>query len=436
MNIYAWIGMLGIIIVTPLSLLKKENRTKEEIRKVVVTEVIALSIIVAVVFFNVNYLLALVVGIIALILSNKKTYTKKRILTYGVVILILGIASYSVFRDNPDYVLNHLKENPQTTSFYLAENGVELVTYQSDVVRPLASTVKTLIAVEYAMQIDAGLLDKDSAVALDDLSRYYAKGTDGNAHPAWLEWMDSEGEINNNEVTLHDVAKGMVTYSSNANTDYLIDLLGADAINERAKSLGLSQHEEVYPIGSALLIPEHLKSESMTDEELIHQLESMPIEEYRELATSLSNQLKDGTINLEDYTFNTPLKVQRVWSDRLVGASANDYGKLLAIVSNDQLPEKAADTVRDLLEWPLQLFEGNQQRYAHLGSKGGSTAFILNDALYAEDHNGKQIEMVILADDLSMWQGILIGNNFNSFESKLLSSERYRLKVQEELSGL
>ena len=68
MNIYAWIGMLGIIIVTPLPLLKKENRTKEEIRKVIVTEVIALSIIVAVVFFNVNYLLALVVGIIALIL--------------------------------------------------------------------------------------------------------------------------------------------------------------------------------------------------------------------------------------------------------------------------------------------------------------------------------------------------------------------------------
>ena len=348
MNIYAWIGMLGVIFLTPLSLLKKENRTKEEIRKVVVTEVIALSIIVAVVFFNVNYLLALVVGIIALILFNKKTYTKKRLLTYGAVILVVGIASYSVFRDNPDYVLNHLKENPQTTSFYLAENGIELVTYQSDVVRPLASTVKMLIAVEYAMQIDAGLLDKDSAVSLDELSRYYVKGTDGNAHPAWLESMDSEGKINNNEVTLHDVAKGMVTYSSNANTDYLINLLGTDAINERAKSLGLTQHEEIYPIVSALLIPEYLKSESMKDEELIHELESMPIDEYRELATNLSNQLKEGTIKIEDYTFDTPLKVQRVWSDRLIGASANDYGKLLAVISNDQLPVKAAETVRDL----------------------------------------------------------------------------------------
>ena len=82
-------------------------------------------------------------------------------------------------------------------------------------------------------------------------------------HMHGLKSMESEGKVNNNEVTLHDVAKGMVTYSSNANTDYLINLLGTDAINERAKSLGLTQHEEIYPIVSALLIPEHLKSDSM-----------------------------------------------------------------------------------------------------------------------------------------------------------------------------
>ncbi|MEH6944291.1 serine hydrolase [Bacillus sp. JJ722] len=312
MNIWAWIGMLGVLILAPLSLLKKENRTKEGIRKVIVTVVIVLAIIIAVLFFSVNYLLALVVGFIAMIVFDKKTYTKKRLMIYGAIILVVGIAGYSVFRDNPDYVLNHLKDNPQTTSFYLAENGVELITYQSDVVRPLASTVKMLIAVEYAMQIDAGLLDKDSTVSLDELNRYYLKGTDGNAHEEWLKTMDSERKVENNAVTLHDVAKGMVTYSSNANTDYLIDLLGLAAINERAKSLGLTQHEEVYPIVSALLIPEYLKSESMNNKKLIKELEAMPIEEYRELAKDLSKQMKEGTIKSKDYTFDSSLDVQRV----------------------------------------------------------------------------------------------------------------------------
>lgn len=436
MNIYAWIGMLGIIILTPLSLLKKENRTKEEIRKVIVMEVIALSIIIAVLFFGVNYIVAIIVGFIAMILFDKKTYTKKRLLTYGAIILVAGIGVYSVLRDNPDYVVKHLKENPETTSLYLAENGVEVITYQSDIVRPLASTVKMLIAVEYAMQIEAGKMDKDSPVSLDELSRYYAKGTDGNAHVEWIKAVEREGKVVENEVTLHDVAKGMVTYSSNANTDYLIDLLGINAINERAQSLGLTGHEEVYPIVGALLIPDYWEKESMTDDELISELEAMPIDEYRELAMQVSTQLKEGTIKIEEYTFTTPLQVQKVWSDRLIGASAADYGKLLAVITNDQLPAKAAETVRDLLEWPMQLNEGNKKRFVHLGAKGGSTAFILNDAMYAEDHSGNKIELVILTDDLSLWQGMLIRNNMNSFESKLLGSKEYRLKVRKELSEL
>ena len=434
MNIWAWIGLLGIIILAPLSLLKKENRSKEKIRKAIVTVAIALGIITAVLIFNVNFIIALVIGLIAMSVVDKKMYSKKSLMIYGAIILVVGIADFVVFRDNPNYVLNHLKDHPQTTSFYLAENGVELITYQSNVVRPLASTVKMLIAVEYAMQIDAGVLDKDSAVSLDELNRYYFRGSDGNAHEEWLEAMDSEEKVRDNEVTLHDVAKGMATYSSNANTDYLIDLLGIVAINERAKSLGLTQHEEVYPIVSALLIPDYLESESMDDKQLIRELEAMRIEEYRGLAEKLSEQLKEEAIKIEDSTFDLSMEVQKVWSDRLIGASANDYGRLLSVISNDQLPAKAAETARDLLEWPRQLNEGNHERFVHLGAKGGSTAFILNDALYAENHNGDKIEIVILTDELNLWQGMLIQNNMNSFESQLLDSEDYRLKVQKELS--
>nr|WP_255551223.1 class A beta-lactamase-related serine hydrolase [Sporosarcina sp. E16_8] len=369
-----------------------------------------------------------------MIVFDKKTYTKKRLIIYGSIILLIGIAGFAIFRDNPGYVLNHLKDNPQTTSLYLAENGVELITHQSDAIRPLASTVKILIAAEYAMQIDTGQLNKDSSVPLADLNRYYLKNSDGGAHEEWLKAMQSKDKIKNNEVTLHDVAKGMATYSSNANTDYLIDLLGISAINERAIALELTQHEDVYPIVSALLIPDHIKSKSMSEKQLIQKLEDMSIEEYRTLAEELSKQMKEGTIKVEDVTFDSSSDVQKVWSDRLIGASANDYGKLLTVISNDQLPTTAAETIRDLLEWPMQLNESNHDRFVHLGAKGGSTAFILNDALYAENHNGDKIEIVLLTDDLNFWQGMLIRKNMNSFESKLLGSEDFRLEVQRELS--
>lgn len=54
--------------------------------------------------------------------------------------------------------------------------------------------------------------------------------------------------------------------------------------------------------------------------------------------------------------------------------------------------------------------------------------------MYAEDYNGNKIEIVLLTNDLNIWQQILLSHNLNSFESKLLSDEAYRQKVQKELS--
>ncbi len=435
MNMYAWIGMIGIVVLTLWPFRKKEHRSKTEIRKAMVTVAVVLGIIMAVMVFGMNYLLALLVGLLVFILIDKKTYTKKRLLIYGSIILILVIGGYTMLRENPEYVMNHLKKNPQTTSLYVAQNGNEVISYQADVIRPLASTVKILIAAEYAMQVGEGRLNKESFVPLDDLNRHYFERTDGGAHEAWLESMTSEGKIENNEVTLHDVAKGMIVYSSNANTDYIIDLLGTTAINERARALELTQHEEVYPIVGALLIPSHIKTDGMDDKQLVQTLKELPLETYRSLAEELSNELTAGTLHFDDAVKDLSFDVQKVWSDRLIGATANNYGKLMATISNDQFPPIATEVLRDLLEWPMEYNESNQERFAHLGIKGGNTAFVLTQALYAETLEGDKTEIVLLTDDLSSKEAKLLLKNINSFVSKIIGDEDFRLKVQQKLKG-
>ena len=429
MNIYAWVGMLGIIIFTLLPLLDKQKRTREEVQKAILTVGIVIGIIIAVLIFNVNYLVALLFGFLAMILLDRKTYTKKRILIYGSIAFMLGIAAYALFRDNPDYIIKHLKENPETSSFYLAENGEPVVTYQSTIIRPLASTVKILIAIEYAMQVEENKIQKDQRVSLDELNYFYLN-SDGS-HEAWLDVMKRDGGIQNNEVSLHDVAKGMITFSSNANTDFLINLLGVDAINKRKTALGLAQHEDVYPIVSAQYIPKSIKKDGMSEKQLINALNEMSMEQYRTLAKSLSLQMKTGEIDLSETSIESSFDIQRVWSDRLIGASANDYGKLLSLISNDELPSIAAETIRDLMEWPMQLNKENHKRYAHIGAKGGSTQFVLNDAMYAEDLNGDKYEIVLLFDNLNLIDTLLLNHNWNSFESKLLRDADYRNKVRD-----
>lgn len=433
MNIYGWIGLLGIIFFTLIPFLNKAQRTREEVQKAIVTIGIISGIIIAVIVFNINFLIAFLFGVLAMILFDRKTYTKKRLTIYGVITLIAGIAAYALLRDNPNYFIQHLKENPESSSLYFAENGEPIITYQSTVRRPLASTVKILIALEYAMQVEENSIQKNQTVQLEDLNRFYLKNTDGGAHEAWLEAIKQDGGIENNEVTLHDVAKGMITYSSNANTDYLINLLGIDGINKRKTDLGLTQHEDVYPIVSALMIPEFIKEDGMSEKELIKALQNLSMEDYRKLAHSISLKMETGEINASEATFDSSPAVQKVWSDRLIGASANDYGKLLALISNDELSPNAAETIRDLMEWPMQLNEENYKKYTHLGSKGGSTLFVLNNAMYVENLKGDQYEIVILLNDLKFHEHFLLRNNRKSFEAKLINDADYRDEVHEAL---
>ncbi|MBP2257740.1 serine hydrolase [Virgibacillus alimentarius] len=434
MNMYAWVGVIGIIVLSLISLIQKEDRTKENIRKSMFMISIALGIIVAVLVFHIDYLLAIIVGFLLIILFDKKTYTKKRLIIYGSIILILNITFFILLRENPDYVLDYLKEHPESTSLYLVENGDVLSAYQADEIRPLASTVKIIIAIEYAMQIEDQKLAKDQPVPLKDLERFYIENTDGNAHENWLETMKEEDKIKNGEVALHDVARGMIANSSNANTEYLINLLGVDAINKRIDKLGIKQHDKIYPIVSALLIPEHVKTETMEEEALIQKLEKMPMEEYRLMAEQLSKDMQAGKIKAGDVTFDSSLDVQKIWSDRLPGSTAEAYGKLLHNISSDQLPEGVNATVRDLLEWPMEMHEENQETFAHLGAKGGSTAFITTNTMYAETKEGDQIEIALLIDDLSTFEGMRVRNSQNAFELKLLTDADYRKKVQKELA--
>lgn len=171
----------------------------------------------------------------------------------------------------------------------------------------------------------------------------------------------------------------------------------------------------------------------MSEKELIKTLQNLPMEDYRKLAQSISLQMKTGEINASEATFDSSPAVQRVWSDRLIGASANDYGKLLSLISNDELPPTAAETIRDLMEWPMQLHEENYKKYTHIGSKGGSTLFVLNNAMYVENLKGDQYEIVLLLNDLKFHEHFLLRNNRKSFEKKLMNDADFRDEVREAL---
>lgn len=95
--------------------------------------------------------------------------------------------------------------------------------YQADQRFPLASLTKVLIFIEYARRLDAGRIAWSDTVPISTLNQYHLPGTDRGAHEAFLALYPPQIDA----LPLWDVAVGgMIQFSSNAASDYLLARLG------------------------------------------------------------------------------------------------------------------------------------------------------------------------------------------------------------------
>jgi D-alanyl-D-alanine carboxypeptidase len=347
------------------------------------------------------------------------------------VLFLIVIALYgTVQAQNLDEVIKFIKENPKKASFYLIDDGKTVVDFNSQQQMPLASAVKTIIAIEFATQCSAKKISPLTKVAVKDLDKYYIHNTDGNAHPRWLKDI---GKTPVDSVSLLEVAKGMVKYSSNANTEFLLDLLGLANINKNLKTLNLKNHQPLYYFtASALMVC--LKPEGIDEDKWINKLREMSVTDYRKKCEEAHQRLKTEPSFIKQFNFaNLSLNTQRIWSDRLVASTTENYASLMQkIASRKSFTPETQSILESILEWPMA-FAGNQAQFFHLGQKGGSTAFVLTDAFYASPKNGNQLACSFFFNELTASESMLINKNFGALEGNILTNAAFRKKLSEEL---
>lgn len=428
MNIYMWIGLIAATVLTFLPLVTKKEISRQDRIGVIRNAIILALVFIALLVFQLNPFIVIFIAIIAGIVLDKKTYTIKRFLVYAGIVMIIVIGATLLFRPNPSYVVNHLESHPENTSLYVAIDGEPVISYEDDVVRPLASVVKIVVALEYAHQVAEGTIDEQTNVPASDLDVYYVEGTDGGAHPSWKE----EQIGDQTTVKLKDVAAGMITYSSNANTDYLIDLLGTENIDARVQEYGITPHDPVLPLVSSLLVTLDEKRTS-SSKHWLEDLEKMDEQSYTDKSLSIHEQLKDETFDTSDVD-QLSIKEQRVWSDRLPGSTARVYGELMRSIVSGDFDEEVNDIMQELLEWPMKIVPENKEQYEAMGAKGGSTAFILNQAMYIVTNDGTHYEIVLLTDDASFYQAMMLNNNVNPFIFEFVNDEEFQSETIEQFN--
>lgn len=328
-----------------------------------------------------------------------------------------------------DSLLEFIRQNPNRTSIRLIENDRLLIGHRDQEVIPLGSTSRILIAVEFAKQTGNDVLDEQSMVALSDLDKYYLPTTDGGAHAAWLKSMQDQGLIRQDSVALIQVARGMMNFSSNANTEYLMDLLGLDNINNNIKLFGLHQHTALFPVVSSLFLYQNPRK--LREKKILEGIDALTEEAYCKTIFEIHKALTYDTVLKKKFNpADLTLPMQQMWNDRLTASTAKEYAQLATILNNRKfLDENSYGALSEVLETNMEQ-PAYQQRYIHTGGKNGSTPFLLTSTFYATFRDSTKVAASLFLQDLKPAESARLTGWLTEFERALAESAPFRLKLQ------
>ncbi|MER1987263.1 MAG: serine hydrolase [Solibacillus sp.] len=225
-------------------------------------------------------------------------------------------------------------------------------------------------------------------------------------------------------MTLNEVAKGMIAFSSNANTDFLLTKLGIDAVNNRLKALNLLDHTPIYPLVSALYVPLYLHEEKQVPiKNIASVIEKMSMQEYVQYVLQIHNRLLEMPFSTEEKVKATKLlklDVQKALSDKQSSSTTRMYSELMSTLNRKNvLPSEVHQYLDPVMEQTMNQASYREQ-FKHFGRKGGSTAFVLTDAVYAADLDGNMFELAFFANDLTMLEQTKLSTNLRrSYEEYL-----------------
>lgn len=327
-----------------------------------------------------------------------------------------------------DSLLNFIKTNKNKAAVYITRNDTAIALLNENRLMPLASTVKIMVVVEFAKQVSSKIINEESYVSLKELDKYYLAGTDGGAHAAWLQYEQTKNNIRHDSIKLINIARGMIMFSSNANTEYLMDLLGFDNVKNNIQLFGLKEHTAIFSPVSSLFMYQNPKK--LSEDKVIKAIRKLTEEEYCKYIFAIHNQLKydsnfKATFRMQDLS----TKMQKLWSDRLPSSTAKEYVQLARIINNRKfLDENAYGVIAQVLEYPMES-QAFQSAFKHYGVKGGNTAFVLTHVIYLTTKKNGRMELAIFFNNLKAEEEKQLEKWLDPFEAQVIFDPLFRKKL-------
>lgn len=355
--------------------------------------------------------------------------TKPGRLIFVFVFLFSNYASAQLEPALADSFFNFINVNRARGSVYITRNDTAIARLNENKLMPLASTVTTLIAIEFAQQSTHELINENSYVNLEDVEKFYIPYIDSTAHNNWLAYTKIHDEIKDGRVKLVDIARGMIMFGSYANADYLMDLLGFDNVKDNISLFKLKQHTAIYPFAGSLF--SYVIPKKSSEDKLIKSLSKYSDKKYSMEAYYNHQDLKADSSLKETFNFEkfTP-KLQQMWNNSLPKSTTKEYVSLAQALNNREvIDEDAFFPIAEILEHPMEKKE-YQKLYKHFGAKTGTTSYIFTRVMYFTTKDGTRMESAVFFNDLAPAEEKKLESWVAAFEAQLIADPVFRFKVR------
>lgn len=342
---------------------------------------------------------------------------------------LLFVTLQSKAQPAADSLLNFILQHKDKSALYLVKNDTVQARWNENKMMPLASTMKVLVALEFAKQAAQNVFDPQQKVALAELKKYYLPNTDADAHPAWLKYEQSMKHITNDSISLMNVARGMTIFSSNANTEFLMDLLGLDNVKNNMQLFGIKDHSTIFPVVASLFMFQNPKRKS--EESILKGIRNLSEEQYCRYIYDMHKALKFDTVLKSKFRpQDLSPKMQKLWSDRLPASTVKAYAQICHVINNRKyFDEKTYEILSNILEYIMENPE-NKTWLKHAGMKGGSTPWVFTKATYATTKGDERYEFAYFFNDITPAENEQVQRWANSFERAILANAGFVAKLK------
>ncbi|MCC6616069.1 MAG: serine hydrolase [Anaerolineae bacterium] len=250
---------------------------------------------------------------------------------------------------------------------------------------PLASVTKILIFIAYAERLEAGRISLDERVETSRLDLYNLPRTDRGAHDRFMS-IYPEGTTS---ISLWDLAAtGMIQYSSNAASDYLLDRLYPTDWDAIYAELGLSETSHPNSLTMIpLLMNNHETGKATLDE--VDDLSAEQGERYLDLYIGNGQWRQDEIAYRSQSGRGTGSQFPEwdvqsaILEQQTATGSVADWVKVMEAIYADDLDGPLSYSVKAMTRAALRWHESDfiNQYYVEYGSKlgfysGGTLALV------------------------------------------------------------